>query len=132
MNKLNQELMEKVNTSIPRPGTVVRKTGLLEKIASYVEENLVGRITLKGVADHCGVSVSTVTQLFQKCLGTTFHQYLTNCRMDAARTLIRDGVPLEEVGRQVGYSDHSTFYRAFRRFFGMSPRDYKKQQAGEL
>ena len=53
------------------------------------------------------------------------YKFLTERRMAAAVELIQQGVPLEEVGKRLGYTDHSSFYRAFRKQFGMSPRDYK-------
>lgn len=104
------------------------KTTLLDQITAYVEANLEEKLTLKNVADHFGVSVSTVTQLFQKKADQTFHDYVTECRMNAARKLILKGWQLETVGREVGYRDHSTFYRAFRQRFGVSPREYRKQE----
>ena len=83
--------------------------------------------SLKDISAHCGVSVSTVTQLFQKQADFTFHDFVTNRRMVMADRLIRDGIPLEQVGKMVGYQDHSTFYRAFRQHFGTSPREYRLQ-----
>ena len=112
----------------PRPGTQIKKAQLLEKISAYVDRNLTEKITLQMIAVHCSVSISTVTQLFQKVLHTTFHSYVTQRRMVAAEDLIRCGVPLEEVGRKVGFKDHSSFYRAFRQSFGMSPREYRRQK----
>lgn len=103
-----------------------KRTLLMNKITAYVHNHIGTRITLKQIAAYCGVSVSTVTQLFQKKIGITFHQYVTRCRMEVARQLIYTDMPLEEVGRQVGYTDHSTFYRAFKQTFGMSPREYRK------
>ena len=99
---------------------------LLDQIIAYAEENLAEKITLRQIADQFHVSVSTVTQLFQKRAKTTFHHLLTGLRMEKARNLIRQGLPLETVGRAIGYQDHSTFYRAFRQTFGISPREYRK------
>ena len=109
-----------------RPLTARRKAELLEKIGAYVDDHLDRRITLQQIGAHFHVSVSTVTQLFQRKAGITFHQFLTQKRMDAAETLIREGVPLEEVGKRVGYTDHSSFYRAFKQAFGISPRDFRR------
>ena len=114
-----------------RPGTSLRKHALLEQIAAYVDANLTEKLTLKVISAQCGVSVSTVTQLFQKKAATTFHDFLTQRRMEAARKLIWEGTPLEQVGKQVGYRDHSTFYRAFRRYFRLSPREYRMQLLSE-
>lgn len=112
---------------VTRPRTLLRRQILLGKISVYVDVHLTEKVTLKDLADHCGVSISTITQLFQKEGGTTFHQYLTQRRMEAAMALIRSGTPLEEAGRLVGYGDHSTFWRAFRSTIGMSPRDYWRE-----
>ena len=101
---------------------------LLEQITAYVEDNLAEKITLKKIADQFHVSVSTVTQLFQKKTKTTFHHFVTGKRMEKARDLILQGLPLETVGRAIGYQVHSTFYRAFRQTFGISPREYRKAE----
>ena len=97
-----------------RPSTSVRQAELMNRICTYTQAHLQERITLKELAAHCGVRVSTITQLL-----------LTRPRMEAAQTLIREGLPLEAVGSRVGYTDHSSFYRAFKQTFGISPRDYR-------
>jgi AraC-like DNA-binding protein len=100
---------------------------LLEQITAYVDAHLTEKLTLKDISAHCGVSVSTVTQLFQKQSEETFHNFVTKRRMAMADKLIREGMPLEQVGKAAGYQDHSTFYRAFRQHFGISPREYRLQ-----
>ena len=109
-----------------RPSTTQAKKFLLDQITAYIDANLAEKITLKMIAGQFSVSVSTVTQLFQQKARITFHQFLTSRRMGRARTLILQGTPLEMVGRAIGYRDHSTFYRAFRQTFGLSPREYRK------
>ena len=111
-----------------RPDTRLRKQTMMDFITEYVNQHIFEPITLKSIAAHCGVSVSTITQTFQQQADQTFHQYLTCRRMAVAKEKILEGIPLEEVGRQVGYVDHSTFYRAFRQYFGVSPREFRKQQ----
>ena len=117
-----------VERSKERPGTALRKQFLQDQIAAYVDQHLTEKITLKTISGYCGVSVSTVTQLFQKKLNTTFHEYVTCRRMETAVALIRQGVPLEHVGKQVGYQDHSTFSRAVRQHTGASPREFRNRQ----
>ena len=120
-----------IRTGRERPGTALAKKFLMEQITIYVQANLAEKITLKRIADQFSVSVSTVTQLFQNKSQSTFHDFLTQLRMDKARTLILQGMPLESVGREIGYRDHSTFYRAFRQTFGISPREYRKTLAAD-
>jgi AraC-like DNA-binding protein len=119
--------MTKDRTTNERPATTQRKQHLLDQICAYVDANLERRITLQMVADAFDVSISSVTQLFQNKAGITFHQFLTQRRMAAAEALIRQGVPLEEVGKHIGYTDHSSFYRAFMQYFGCSPRHFKRK-----
>jgi len=109
-----------------RARTAQGRKSLLEQISAFLEANLTEKITLQMIADQFSVSVSTVTQLFQKKAQTTFHQFLTGLRMEKACKLILEGMPLEAIGREIGYRDHSTFYRAFRQTYGVSPREYRK------
>ena len=117
---------ERSPTNQPDQNQTIGKKSLLEQISTYVEAHLAEKITLKMIADQFSVSVSTVTQLFQKKTKTTFHHFVTRMRMEKARELILQGLPLELVGKKIGYHDHSTFYRAFRHTFGISPREYRK------
>ena len=124
-------MTEPLRTFRERPATTQAKRFLLEQITAYIDANLAEKITLKMIASQFSVSVSTVTQLFQKKAQTSFHHFVTSRRMERARALIRQGTPLEMVGRAIGYRDHSTFYRAFRQTFGISPREYRKSMIPE-
>ena len=114
-----------------RPATARRKEKLLAEICAYVDTHLEEGTSLRSVASYFQVSISTVTQLFQHKSDKTFHQYLTQRRMVVAAERIAKGVPLEEVGKQVGYADHSSFYRAFKLYYGVSPREYRRRQTKE-
>ena len=100
---------------------------LLDEVLSYIESHLAEKITLADTARHFWVSQSTISQLFRNKLGVSFHRSITQRRLIAARILIAQDHPLEDVGRQVGFTDYSTFYRAFKQEFGISPRQYRKQ-----
>lgn len=101
---------------------------LLDQVMAYMEEHLTEKITLLDVARHFFVSEATITLTFRKKMGTSFHRCLNQRRLIAAKTLISEGVLLESVGEQVGFADYSTFYRAFKQEFGISPRQYRKMQ----
>lgn len=120
--------MNKKTPMQERPSTAKRKQDLLKQICGFVDENLDKNITLQMLANQFGVSVSTVTQLFQRRADTTFHRFVTQRRMAEAERLIARNMPLEEVGKRIGYTDHSSFYRAFKQSYGVSPREYKLQK----
>jgi len=60
--------------------------------------------------------------------GTSFQQVLTEIRMTLAGDyLLGTSLAIADIGRRLGYSDESAFGRAFRRSFGVTPRDYRKR-----
>ncbi len=104
------------------------KPELLDRAMAYIEKNLSGKVTLEDMARQLFVSKSTVTQTFRNRMGVSFHRCLTQRRLIAAKTLIAEGAAMEEIGRAVGFSDYSTFYRAFKQEYGISPRQYRSLQ----
>ena len=108
------------------------KPELLDQVLAYIEAHLAERITLGDIAKHFWVSQSTISQTFKNKLGVSFYRCVTQRRLIAAKSLIIEGVPLESVSQKVGFSDYSSFYRAFKQEFGISPRQFrKKQEAAE-
>ncbi len=102
------------------------KPELPDQTIAYIEKNLANKITLEDAARELFVSSSTISQTFRNKMGVSFYRWVTQRRLIAAKTLIAEGLPLERVGAQVGFSDHSVFYRAFRKEYGISPRQYRK------
>ena len=104
------------------------KPELLDQVMAYVEQHLAERITLAEVARQFYVSESTITQAFRKRMNVSFYRCVTQRRLIAAKALIERGILLEAVAEQVGFSDYSTFFRAFKQEYGTSPRQYRKRQ----
>lgn len=102
------------------------KPELLDKLMAYIEEHLGEKITLEETAKHFYVSVSTITQLFRQKMGTSFYRCVTQRRLIAAKSRIGQGQPLEDVSRAVGFTDYSSFYRAFKKEYGISPRQFTR------
>lgn len=107
------------------------KADLLDQVLAYVELHLGEKITMADVAKHFFISESTITQTFRKKMGVSFYRCVTQRRLIAAKALIEQGAPLEAVAEQVGFSDYSSFFRAFKQEYGISPRQYRKLQPTE-
>lgn len=101
---------------------------LLDRLMAYIEKNLAEKITLADAARHFYVSESTVSQLFRKKLGVSFYRCVTQQRLISAKTLIAQGVTLEQVAERTGFTDYSSFYRAFKQEYCISPRQYRNLQ----
>lgn len=119
---LREELTNPVNPM------KAEKPELLDQVLSYVEEHLAEKITLADIAHHFYVSESTISQTFRKKMGNSFYRCVTQRRLIAAKKLIEAEVSIEETAHLVGFSDYSSFFRAFKQEYGIGPRQYRKLQ----
>lgn len=84
--------------------------------------------TVPGLARRVGLSRSAFAAAFQEVVGEPPIAFLTRTRMERAATLLRtDSLSMGEVGQRVGYPVESSFARAFRRHWGIAPRNFAGQ-----
>lgn len=102
------------------------KPELLDRITRFIEYNYTSHITIDEIARQFYVSNSTVSHLFKQKMGISIYRYITQRRLIAAKSLIQQGKRMEDVGNAVGFADYSTFYRAFKQEYGISPRQFAK------
>lgn len=123
LSRLKRAFLEDHSVSM-----AAEKPELLDRAMAWLERNQHRKVTLEDMAHQLYVSKSTLSQLFHHKLGVSVHRYLTQRRLISAKSLILEGIPLEDVGTVVGFSDYSTFYRAFRQEYGISPRQFRMLQ----
>lgn len=102
------------------------KPELLDRIMEYIEAHYAENIVISQLAKTLYVSESTISHLFKEKLGISFYRYVTQKRLIEAKRLIEKELRLEEVAGKVGFEDYSGFYRAFKKEYGISPRQYRK------
>ncbi|WP_261131547.1 response regulator [Bacillus sp. Marseille-Q3570] len=94
----------------------------------YINENYKSTdLTLQAVADEVGISQTYFSRQFKEELGISFIHYVTKMRMEEAQILLRN-VTLKtyEVADLVGYIDYPHFTKTFKKYTGMSPKDFRK------
>ena len=104
---------------------------LLDKVTGYIEAHYAEHIAVSDLSRKFYVSDSSISHLFKEKMGISLYRYVTQRRLIAAKNLIAAGTALEQVGSQVGFSDYSSFYRAFKQEYGISPRQYRNLQEGK-
>jgi AraC-like DNA-binding protein len=101
---------------------------LLDRICAFVEKEYAQPFTIGDLSRRFYVSESTISHLFRQELGVSLHRYVTQRRLIAAKAMICQGRDLRSVAEATGFGDYSSFYRAFRREFGIGPRRFRSLQ----
>ncbi|MCD8116368.1 MAG: helix-turn-helix transcriptional regulator [Oscillospiraceae bacterium] len=101
---------------------------LSEKIVSYIGEHI-DTVTLQEVARHFSYHPNYISMLLPKEIGKTFSEILLEQRMERAVALLKGtDLTVSEIAGLLGYSNSSNFYKAFRTYYGTSPREYKEER----
>jgi AraC family transcriptional regulator, melibiose operon regulatory protein len=103
------------------------KATRLREVFEYLAAHFAERITLPQVAAMAGLSRPQFHAVFKHAAGMTLIDYLTQLRLTRARRLLREtDQSVAEIANAVGFADQSYFDRRFRRFFGKTPREFRK------
>ena len=103
------------------------RTTILERVEDYVRGSLpMGNCSIEHCADKLGTSVRTL-QANLSDSGLRFSDILEKQRIDLARVHLESGeYSLDDVADMLGYSEQSSFGRAFKRWTGSTPKQYRK------
>lgn len=100
------------------------------EIISYMGRHLTATVTLEGLAAQFCLSPSQLGKLFRRVTGISPIQYFKYLRIETAKGLLRSTQSIHHIAAQIGFDDVVTFDRAFKRFTGMTPRQYRRQLNG--
>ena len=78
-------------------------------------------------SEHVGLSSSYLCRIFKEETGLSMNAYITNLRMSKAGELLNDtNSYIKEVAISVGFEDQLYFSRLFKRYYGVTPSEYRK------
>lgn len=95
---------------------------------AYVAEHYMEQISLEDVGNAINMSTSYLSTMFKKEIGVNFSEYLMNCRIEAAKKILKENpdVSIAEVAECVGYNDSRYFSKIFNKIIGLKPSTYRK------
>lgn len=102
-------------------------SSLVGKALSYISDNISGELSLEKIAGECFVSKYYLSHAFTKEVGVSVYRYILLRRLLLARQLLAAGESANTVCRACGFSDYTSFYRAFKSEYGTSPRAYSNE-----
>lgn len=113
-----------------RRATRVELYRRLHRAKDYIDSNLTEALTLDRIAAEAWFSPYHFLRAFKSAFGETPHQYLTRRRMERARLLVtRTDAPVTSICTQVGFQSLGSFSWLYRKRFGLSPEQMRRQEA---
>lgn len=93
----------------------------------FIQNNFRNEITLNDIADVAGVTPAYMSSIFLKDSGMNFKTYLNGIRYEYAKKLLKySDMTVTDICFESGFNDYANFERNFRTNFGVSPREYRK------
>jgi AraC-like DNA-binding protein len=98
-----------------------------DRAIDLIEARFTEAVSLEELAQAAGLGVRQFTRAFRDATGRSAHQYLLHRRVEHAKVLIRQGLPLADVAVQCGFCDQSQLTRTFVRHVGTTPGRFRAQ-----
>jgi AraC-like DNA-binding protein len=97
-----------------------------EGVRDYILENLHRNLTLRQISEQARTSASTIQRSFKKHFGMTISEFTQFNRLEVARkALTTQGVRVSQAAQLAGYGNASSFTTAFRKQYGVSPKQVR-------
>ena len=94
----------------------------------YIKANFAEECSLNDVAKHLHLSYFYASHLFRKGLNMSFQDYRDKIRVEEAKRMLEnDDEKIETIAFSCGYSSTGNFRKAFKAFFGITPKDYRNK-----
>ena len=108
---------------------ITQQNARLLRLVDFVGQNYSHKILLSDFAQQEGCSISYLSHFIRDTMNQTFQEYVDSVRFSVACKMITEGQDsMLSICNAAGFSDYRYFSRAFRKAFGMTPAQYRKQE----
>jgi AraC-like DNA-binding protein len=106
------------------PEMLDRSGSVVGKVLAYINDHYHEDLSLDLLANRFFISKYHLSREFNRLVGTSVYRYITQKRLAVAKQMLSEGVPSSEAYQQCGFGDYSSFYRAFRSEYRISPKEF--------
>lgn len=104
-----------------------KEIDVLIQCKEFLEEHYMDEITLEQTAERYHFNASYFSTIFKKYYGKTFMNFLIEIRMNCAKGILStENCKIKEIAKRSGYTDSNYFIRAFKKYTGYTPEDYRR------
>lgn len=102
----------------------------IEPAIQYINTHFMEEVRLSDLAKECCMSPNYFHKLFTTALHTTPVNYISLLRMNTAlQLLVNNECNIKEIAYQLGFNDDAYFSRVFRKYYGITPGEYKRKRS---
>lgn len=99
---------------------------LVASLLDYINEHYSENLSLEGLAKRFFISKYHLSHEFSRAIGTGVYRYIMLRRLTAAKQLLSEGETPGEVYIRCGFKDYTSFFRAFKAEYGISPKAFSE------
>ena len=102
----------------------------IKEAINFIEQNFQNNISIEEIAAVCGINRSYFGKIFRNTVGRSPQEFLMHYRMVKATELLKlTSLSIADIGSAVGYENQLHFSRAFKKRYGLPPREWRKENA---
>ena len=125
-------LLARSNVDVAVPKQTLSASTYVEHAIQYIEYNYNNDILISDIANYLDLNRSYFTEIFKQYTKLTPKDYLLKFRMEKAQDMLsHTSLSIIDISQKVGYKDPFTFSKMFKRFSGLSPTQFRKEQQAE-
>ncbi|HAP6864327.1 TPA: YSIRK-targeted surface antigen transcriptional regulator, partial [Enterococcus faecium] len=98
---------------------------LISSVVQFIGLNIYKRITVKEIANYFSVSETKLRESFKNEMHITIYNYISKRKISTAKIMLKSNHTISEVSLGLGFSDSSHFSRVFKKYAGVSPKQYQ-------
>lgn len=106
---------------------LTNSNNIVDQISRFINNNISYKIVIEDIAKYLALSTSRISHIFKKETGISILKYINKKRMILAKELIKKGETFINIASQCGFQDYTSFFRTFKKEFGITPGDYSKK-----
>ncbi len=116
-------ILSEINHAFKAKDKAAPEDSLASRIVQYTNEHITEPLTAECIARQFFISRTALYSLFRESTGTGIHDYINVKRLIMAQELLRKGEKPTDAYEKCGFRDYSTFFRAYKSRFLISPKD---------
>jgi len=122
-------VLSMLRQSAESPEYTSTSSGVFYEAIHFMNMNIKRNITMEEVAEYANTSVANLKKIFKKYTGEGAMHHFNLLKLEHSKELLLLGMPICEIASQLSYSSQNHYAQIFKKAFGVTPTQYRKQNS---